>query len=175
MYEINEKEFNFLKKVISNQIACYNANIPYEADELWSVGIYAIGNACAKYDEANTKAKFTTYATSAIINNFRWWFRDQKKRMTDLYIDADLNEEKNVFTYHEMLSAKDEHNELELHLDLLQAMKVLTKDEQTVIEMYMQGYTQEEIKDIIGYTQISRVSRILRRAYDKMKKELQYV
>ena len=174
MYQITEKEFNFLQRVISNQVASYNRNIPYYADELWSIGIYRIGKACAKYDESNTKVKFTTYATSAIINNFRNWFRDEKKRMTDAYIDAEINE-KNLNTYHEILSAKDEQNNLELHLDLQEAMKVLSKDELTTVEMYMQGYTLQEISHVIGYTHISSVARILKRAYDKVKKELQYV
>ena len=175
MYQINEKEFNFLQRVISNQVASYNANVPHYSDELWSIGIYTIGKACAKYDESNTKVKFTTYATSAIINNFRNWYRDEKKRIADAYIDAELNEEKNLHTFHEILSAKDEQNNLELHLDLQQAMKVLSKDERAAVEMYMQGYTLEEISHVIGYTHKSRVARTLKRAYDKVKKELQYV
>ena len=177
MYEITEKEFNFLQRVISNQIASYNANVPHYSDELWSIGIYTIGKACAKYDESNTKVKFTTYATTAIINNFRCWFRDEKKRMTDAYIDADINEneEKNLGTFHQILSAKDEQSNLELHLDLQQAMKVLSKDELTTVEMYMQSYTLEEISHVIGYTHANSVARILKRAYDKVKKELQYV
>lgn len=175
MYQITEKEFNFLQRVISNQVASYNANVPHYSDELWSIGIYTIGKACAKYDESNTKVKFTTYATSAIINNFRNWYRDEKKRIADAYIDADINEEKNLGTFHQILSAKDEQNNLELHLDLQEAMKVLSKDERTTIEMYMQGYTLQEISHVIGYTHISSVARILKRAYDKMKKELHYV
>ena len=175
MYEITEQEFTFLQKIIANQIACYNANLPYYTDELWSIGIYTIGKACANYDESNTKAKFTTYATTAIINNFRCWFRTEKKRFTDAYIDAEVNEEKNLCTYHDMLSGRDEQKDLELHLDLQEAMKVLTKDERTAVEMYMQGYTQQEINDVIGYSQRSSVSRTLTRAYHKMKAELQYV
>lgn len=175
MYQITEQEFTFLKRVIANQIACYNANIPYYSDELWSIGIYTIGKACAKYKDGETKAKFTTYASTAIINDFRCWFRDNKKRMTDGNIDAEINEEKNLCTYHDMIESRNEHADLELHLDLEKAMKVLSNNERIAVEMYMDGYSQKEISDVIGYCNRSCVSRTLTRAYDKMKAELQYV
>lgn len=172
MYQITEQEFNFLKRVIANQIACYNANIPHEADELWSIGVYAIGKACAKYDPTNSKAKFTTYASSAIINNFRCWFRDQKKRMTDGYIDAVINDNKNLCTFHEMITT-NEHIDLDIKLSIKDAMKVLSEKEYTVVTMYMEGYSQREIAEELGYYNRSCVSRTLSRAYDKMRTELE--
>ena len=69
MYNISEKELKYLEHIIGGQVNHYKVIYPYKLDELWSLGYFAIGKACSLYDgENNGNVKFTTYATSAIIN-----------------------------------------------------------------------------------------------------------
>jgi len=174
MYQITEREYQYLEGIIGKQVAYYKANYPHKVDEIWSVGIYAIGKACSQFDNTRTEAKFTTYASSAIMNEIRHWHRSEKKTLRDGYMDNSLydDEEDN---FHQILAdSKDEYLDIELRLDLANAINKLTPKQQRVVNLKLKDLSNIEIAEQVGVKR-HEISRILNRAYKKLKEELEYV
>ena len=160
MYQISENEFDYLKGIIGNQIACYYSNYSNKSDELWSLGVFAIGKACDKYSE-DSKASFTTYATRAIINEFRNWHRSEKKHLTDLYLDNKIDDESSkINNYYNIIGGKEV--DIDLKLIIEDAVQTLRPFEQEIVRLMMQGYEYKTIATIQGVSKQAMSTRIFR-------------
>lgn len=174
MYNISEKELKYLEHIIGRQVNHYKVVYPYKLDELWSLGYFAIGKACHLYDgENNPNVKFTTYATTAIINEIRHWHRKEKHTICNAYLDEPVSDNGNL---HDVISLKDaegnnSYNGLEIKLDLHKAMKKLTNEQCKVIELKLEGYTNLEIAEILNLS-YRQVTRRAEDAYSTIRKQI---
>ncbi|NOU94950.1 sigma-70 family RNA polymerase sigma factor [Paenibacillus sp. LMG 31456] len=85
-------------------------------------------------------------------------------------LDTPLSFEESGSTIGDLLSEDvDEYRQLENRLDMEQAMKLLKKEEQRVLQLsYVEGQSQRMIAQVLNVSQMS-VSRIQKRALDKLK------
>ena len=174
MYNISEKELKYLEHIIGRQVNHYKVVYPYKLDELWSLGYFAIGKACHLYDgENNSNVKFTTYATSAIINEIRHWHRKEKHTINNAYLEEPVSDK---CTLHDVISLRDtgannSYNHLEIKLDLERAMKKLNNEQCKVIELKLKGYTNLEIAEILNLS-YRQVTRRAEDAYSTLRKQI---
>lgn len=174
MYNISEKELKYLEHIIGTQVNHYKVVYPYKLDELWSLGYFAIGKACHLYDgENNRNVKFTTYATSAIINEIRHWHRKEKRSITNVYLDEQVVDNGNLYNVISLTDTEgnNSYNNLEIKLDLRKAMKKLSNEQCKVIQLKLEGYSNLEIAEILNLTYRQVIART-ESAYSTLRKQI---
>ena len=171
MYNLNQVEYEYLEKQIGKQVKYYRTIYPEKVDEMWSIGVFAIGKACKKYDKSRTDAQFTTYATRAIINDLKHWHRSEKRTIGHLYLDKECfsKDDRPDTMYNNIkFSEPDVANNSQLRIDIERAMTCLSKKQREVIELQLEGLTQQQIADRLG-VKLCAVQANIYRAYGKMK------
>lgn len=90
-------------------------------------------------------------------------------------LDTPISDEESSTTLGELIGSQaNDYDTVDKKLDLDRAMKLLKPEEQQVLSLvFEKGYPQRQIAEHLGVSQMS-ISRIQKRAMDKLKNELLY-
>lgn len=139
-------------------------------DDFFAMGVESLIKAVGKFDPSR-KLKFSTYASTAVFNNYMMFFRDNKKRTFDVSLNNVLFEDDkggDDILFNSLL--EDPHNDIERIFDLTEGqvmMKTMCtslkgKDLHVFKLAFIGDLNQVQIAKETGFTQ-SYVSRILKR------------
>lgn len=138
-----------------------------------SSGLFGLYKAILTFD-VNKGNKFSTYAGICIHNEIKIMFRRLKKHRGVVSMNTELNEdyEGNVLTYEDILYDR----KVTVDYDSIIVKEALnqtkfTELEKKIIILRSENKSQQEISKILGYSQ-SYISRLLKRAQDKLKNNL---
>ena len=162
------------KKLVYHIIGKYYTTNGYlEYSDFVSSGLFGLYKAILTFD-VNKGNTFCTYAAICIDNEIKMMFRRLRKHQNVKSINGALNidNDGNVLRYEDVL--EDMKNEVSYDLIILKdAIKDIefTELEKKIISLRLKDKTQDEISDILGYSQ-SYISRIIKRAKNKLKNVL---
>lgn len=159
------------KKLVYHLIGkYYNSNGYPEYSDFVSNGLFGLYKAILTFD-VNKGNKFSSYAAICIDNEIKMMLRRLRKHQNVLSINTILSKdnEGHVLQYEDVLQdMKDEVNyDMVIIRDAIKDIE-LTELEKKVVSLRMKDKTQQEISDILGFSQ-SYVSRILKRAQNKFE------
>jgi len=159
------------KKLVYHIIGKYYNNNGYlEYSDFVSHGLFGLYKAILTFD-VNKGNKFASYAVICIDNEIKMMFRRLRKHQNVLSINTILSKdnEGHVLQYEDVLQdMKDEVSfDMVILKDTIKDVE-LTDLEKKVVSLRMKDKTQEEISEILGFSQ-SYISRILRRAQHKIE------
>ncbi len=151
-------------------------NIKHEdTEDMFSVGVIGLIKAAEHYDQ-KYNTTFATYATRCITNEIFMEFRRRKKHDKIVSLEAPISsQEKDNLVVGDMI--RDENTEIEEQIVINEniertldvVLNYLTKKERLIILLSAAGYTQNTIRERLGYSQ-SYISRLMTKI-KKMIKE----
>ena len=106
-------------------------------------GMLGLVQAAAEWDE--TRSKFSTYASTCILNQIRYYFRREKNQVDTVSLDevCYVDEEENKMTIMDTLVGEEDVDLAESYFaDFYQK---LDDRDKMILELSWQGYTQLEI------------------------------
>ena len=154
-----------------------------DQDDLISIGSIGLIKGINSFD-MNKNFKLATYIAKCIENEILMYLRNNKKRVTDVYLNEPIGKDKddNEVTLQEVLENNDRNVEDEVDLklkikQLYEKMKKVLKDrEKIIIELRfgLNGEKPKTQKEIAKMMNISRsyVSRIESKAISKLSTEI---
>lgn len=156
-----------------------------EADDLISIGTIGLIRAAETFD-IKKEISFSTYASTCIQNQIKMYFRKNKHRNAEIYMNDPIDTDKNgnEITIADIFSDDvciDEEVELKISMQKLYKYvnSVLDEREKTIIVkrygLCINGnackpMTQNEVSELLGISR-SYVSRIEKKALEKLRKE----
>ena len=175
MYDITVEEYEMLQKVVSYEMKGYMKVYKCDRDEFLSMGNFAIGKACATYDESKGVA-FKTYAAKCIRNEFGLYNRREKSKIgTKSSLDYEISNDKgDSITYLNKLESNlTNYDIITDMLALEESMKsILSERDYNIINLTMRGYSQGEIGRILEINP-KYITHYKQRAYKKLRAELE--
>nr|DAH85688.1 MAG TPA: DNA directed RNA polymerase subunit [Caudoviricetes sp.] len=162
------------KKLVYHIIGKYYNDSGYlEYSDFVSNGLFGLYKAIMTFD-TNKGAKFSTYAAICIDNEIKMMLRRLRKHQIVVSTNTVLSRdnEGHLLQYEDIL--QDMKAEVNFNMIIIRdAIKdiELTELEKRVVSLRMKNKTQQEISDILGFSQ-SYISRILKRAQNKFEKAL---
>lgn len=176
MYQLNEMEYKEMEKIVYHEMKSFVRIYKYDRDEFYSMGIYALGKACATWDKDKT-ASFKTYAATCIRNEYLNFNRkcQNNKKLQQLSLNYETNadsEDEATTMLDKLVSDLTDYTRVENHMDLEDAYKVLSPRDFKMITMWRDGYKHKEIAEELGIN-TPCVGRYLIRIYSKLRKELE--
>lgn len=159
------------KKLVYHLIGkYYNKNGYLEYSDFVSHGLFGLYKAILTFDISKGN-RFSSYAAICIDNEIKMMFRKLRKHQNVVSINTVLHvdTEGHKLQYEDVL--QDMKDEVSFDMVILKdAIKdvELTELEKKIVSLRMKDKTQQEISDIMGFSQ-SYVSRILRRAQNKFE------
>lgn len=157
-------------------------SVGHDQDDLISIGTIGLIKAVNSYT-SDKGTKLATYASRCIENEILMYFRAQKKTSGDVYMSdpIDMDKDGNMLTLIDVISDNsDIVDDIELKIKTEKLYKALIKvldDRERNIIILRYGlygnkeYTQREIAKKLNISR-SYVSRIEKKALEKMKEEL---
>lgn len=153
----------------------------FDMDDMISLGMFALYKAALKFD-VNKGINFSTYAGSAVMNELLLYIRNSKKSIRAMSIEelSCKGDPYNDTHIKDRLADENIYNNIDYIIkankfhDLIEYAKenILNKNERYVFDAYYEkAKSQREIGNDIGVRQV-QVSRIYRRACDKIKNYL---
>lgn len=124
-------------------------------DDLIQNGLIGLWKACKNFDETKNTS-FGCYACKCIANEMIMLFRSEKK---DLIEDEDFD----------FSSVEDNAGDINLMIDIKREIDGLNNKK--IFELWLKGYTQKEIGNIVGKSQ-SRVCRNIKTMQGKIREAL---
>lgn len=157
-------------------------NTSYEQDDLVSIGTIGLIKAVNTFDSSKN-IKFATYASRCIQNEILMFFRKNKKRKNDVYLDEVLSYDGdgNELSLVDTIGTDKEEVEEEIEGKdtfklVIDIIDTLPKVEKEIIQFRFgigcEKKRQSEIADLFEISQ-SYVSRIERKVLKKIKKEFE--
>ena len=158
------------------KLAADNHNLIYQVlhdhnlpiDDYYDVAAIGLCKAAAKFDPSRGYA-FSTYAYPSMLKAIWMDKRNGNAKKRSKYLTVSLSEpiHENLTYGDAIQSDKPTPEELVLCQDILDQIQKLKPQERVVIELTLQGLTQEEIAAIVGYSQVT-VSRRISKAKQKL-------
>lgn len=153
----------------------------FDMDDMISLGMFALYKSALKFD-VNKGINFSTYAGSAVMNELLLYIRNSKKSIRAMSIEelSCKGDPYNDTHIKDRLADENIYNNIDYIIkannfhDLIEYAKenILNKNERYVFDAYYEkAKSQREIGNDIGVRQV-QVSRIYRRACDKIKNYL---
>ena len=129
-------------------------------EDLVAEGFLALCNAAKVYDES--KGKFSTYACTVILNQFRTYFRTKMKQIPTTSLDYEVKDsDGHNTTRHELIADDDSFKPFDM-VEREMFVDDLSDIEQTVVDLILDGCTQSEVAEKLGMSQPT-VYRLLRK------------
>lgn len=148
-------------------------NLPYKEDILQE-GLFRLWKACKLYNPEKN-IQFSTFAVTLIYNGMlEFVSRKLEKHTNNISLEEiiTVNKDGKPCSLQNKLTIKDDYNDIELRIILRDCFEKLSKEDQKIVLLFWQGYTQREIAVRVGLTQVS-VSRRLKKFINKVRKELE--
>ncbi len=158
-----------------------------DAEDLVSVGTIGLIRAAETFDPSKD-ISFSTYASTCIQNQVKMYFRKNKHRSSEVFLNDPIDTDKNgnEITMADIFSddvCVDDEVDLMIDTEKLYRLVNSVLDERErdiIIRRYglavngkaVRPYTQREVADSLGISR-SYVSRIEKRAIDKLREEFE--
>ena len=144
-----------------------------ESDDLVALAMLGLVKAGNSYDPSKGNM-FSTYATKVAENEILMAIRKTKKTSKDISIftPVGIDRNGNVLELSETLEdtrAQEFFQQIEDRDTVHSVQRVLTEKERIVVWKWIHGINQHNIAEELGVSQ-SQVSRIAKRAFNKMRK-----
>ncbi|AXU66022.1 TPA: sigma-70 family RNA polymerase sigma factor [Clostridioides difficile] len=164
--EINrlvEENINLVHYYIKKYFRVFLLKYPYLKEDLFQEGCIGIFQAAKVYD--SKKGKFATIACKCIHNSLhkfasRYVKKHYKENSVSLEQTIYESSDNNDITLKDNIAIKDKNIGFDLNYYLKKAETSNIKDLKFIISMYIAGYSQWEIGDMLGISQTHVCRRI---------------
>lgn len=126
----------------------------------------------AAYSWNPSKSKFSTYATTCILNQIKMELRKRSRmhNFDEISLSTPVSDVDSELTLEDVIpDKKDYFEEVESVLDFQCKLNNLTDKEKDVLSLLVQGYSQQDIANVMNCTR-ANISRIKRNFFKKLKK-----
>lgn len=158
------------------------SNMPYDLEELMSIGFFGLNNAINHFD-ANKNTQFNTYAARCIENEILLFMRAGQKHRRVVSLDKVINEDSsgNELKVEDTIPDNTfdmvvDYEQQETYRIIRQMVYTLSpRDCEIILKHYgfdCEPMSQPEIAESLGLSQ-SYVSRVIRRTLNRISLELQ--
>jgi RNA polymerase sigma-70 factor (ECF subfamily) len=160
----NVKALNLLVK-IWHQSFCNKAYwLVKDVDVAKDIAQDSWGVIINKIDNLKNPESFGSWASRIVYTKSLDWLKNNKRKRENL----------ETLKYEQEILESEEHNSEEIKSKLLQTIKTLSKNQQTVIKLfYVQDYSLKEISDILNISVGTAKSRLFH-AREKLKQLIKY-
>ena len=126
-------------------------------DDIKQCGRLGLWKACLNYD-AN-KSKFATFAYRVIYNEILMEFRRLRRSFPRGFVKVSLEDTINEdFTFEDIIGEEDINFTSSF---ITHYMSSISEEKRYIFDLYLKGYKQKEIGDMIGKSQ-AQVSRVIK-------------
>lgn len=166
-------------KTDAEQLFYKNTNLAYyvlhkhytlsaQDDDLKQEALLGLWKACMTFD--SSKSRFSTYAVTCILNQLKLYFRKEAKQLQTISLSTTVGEE--GLTIEDTLEDPCPSVDEKL-IDLKSYIAGLTDEERKIIQLNIEGFTQQQIGDKMGKSQAwcSRMLRRLRQNYQEQEEQ----
>lgn len=136
----------------------------YIADEdLKQVGMLGLCNAANTWDES--KSKFSTYASSCILNEIKSEFKQRHKYKYDLSLDKEMTTSEGQCTFGDYIMGDEDID----YINVEDFTDNLNKTEQEVFELSCKGYSTHDSAKVLNCsdTNIRKIKRNIKLKWRK--------
>lgn len=155
-----EREALFYKNVELAYFVVWKHYPTFAKDEdLKQEALLGLWQACLTYNKS--KAQFSTYASSCILNKLRMWFRERNKRPETVSLSTPIVVGEEGLTLEDTIEDPVPSIDEGL-IDLKNFLGSLRDRDQEMIKLRMQGLTQKQIAQELGMSRVSCAKRLSR-------------
>lgn len=168
-----------MKKTDAEQLFHKNINLAYyilhkhytlsaQDEDLKQEALLGLWKACMTFDPS--KAQFSTYAIRCILNQINMYYRKESNKPLTVSLNAPVGED--GLTMEDVLEDPCPSIDEGL-IDLKTYLAGLTDEERKIIQLNVEGFTQQQIGDKMGKSQAwcSHMLRRLRQNYQEQEEQ----
>ena len=155
-----EREALFYKNVGLAYFIVWKHYPTFAKDEdLKQEALLGLWQACLTYNKS--KAQFSTYASSCILNKLRMWFRERNKHPETVSLSTPIVVGEEGLTLEDTIEDPVPSIDEDL-IDLKNFLGSLRDRDQEIIKLKMQGLTQKQIAQELGMSRVNCAKRLSR-------------